>query len=235
MPKAERPEKDRDGILGPAVERCYGKRGRRNMGGSGVDEDTNQNVYNYKKSRFAKEGLEEIHVSLPLPLEVELYRAISDDSATSSDGSISPNVQGLTLDSSTSVVRAQLPAMLTPRRNTAEIRCLSGRDAVAALFGPVAAFVLPGRTLPMWLPDSLEEVSIRWHPPAATSPSITASVQVAGGGTFGSTSSLWGRPTGYGRMSSGFLMPWCKMGSGPGGRPSAGAAGMRSRRWNRCG
>ena len=97
MPKAEGPEKDRDGILGPAVERCYGKRGRRNMGGSGVDEDTNQNVYNYKKSRFAKEGLKEIHVSLSLPLEVEtIYLAISDGSTTSSDGSISPNGQGFT-------------------------------------------------------------------------------------------------------------------------------------------
>jgi hypothetical protein len=67
------------------------------MGGSGVDEDTNQNVYNYKKSRFAKEGLEKIHVSLPLPLEAEtICLAISDGSTTSSDGSISSNGQGFT-------------------------------------------------------------------------------------------------------------------------------------------
>jgi hypothetical protein len=71
MPKAERPEKDRDGILGPAMERRYGKRSRRYMGRSGVDEDTNQNVYDDKKSCFTKKGFQKIHVSLPLPLEVE--------------------------------------------------------------------------------------------------------------------------------------------------------------------
>ena len=97
MPEAEGPEKDRDSILNPAMERCYGKRSRRYMGRSGVDEDTNQNVYNYKNSRFAKEGLEKIHVSLPLPLEVEtICLAISDGSTTSGDGSISPNGQGFT-------------------------------------------------------------------------------------------------------------------------------------------
>jgi len=80
------------------MERCYGKRSRRYMRGSGVDEDTNQNVYDYKKSRFAKEGLEKIHVSfLPLPLEVDTtYLAISNGSTTSSDGSVSPNGQGFT-------------------------------------------------------------------------------------------------------------------------------------------
>jgi hypothetical protein len=94
MPKAEGPEKDRDGILGPAMERCNAKRCHRDMGGSGVDEDTNQNVYDNKKPRFAKEGLEKIHVSLPLPLEAETsYLAISDDSTTSSDSSVPPNGQ----------------------------------------------------------------------------------------------------------------------------------------------
>jgi hypothetical protein len=65
MPKAKGPEKDRDGILGPAMERSYGKRSRRNMGGSGVDEDTNKNIYDNKKPCFAKEGLEKIHASYP--------------------------------------------------------------------------------------------------------------------------------------------------------------------------
>jgi hypothetical protein len=79
------------------MERRYGKRSRRQMGGSGVDEDTNQNIYDNEKSRFAKEGLEKIHASLPLPLEVEtIYLAISDDPTTSSDGSISANGQGFT-------------------------------------------------------------------------------------------------------------------------------------------
>jgi hypothetical protein len=79
------------------MERCYGKSSRRQMGGSGVDEDTNQNVYDNKDSHFAKEGLEKIHASLPLPLEVEtIYLAISDDPTTSGDGSISTNGQGFT-------------------------------------------------------------------------------------------------------------------------------------------
>jgi hypothetical protein len=79
------------------MERCYSKRSRRYMGGSSIDEDTNQNIYNNKKSRFAKKGFEKIHVSLPLPLEVEtIYLAKSDGSTTSSNGSVSPNVQGFT-------------------------------------------------------------------------------------------------------------------------------------------
>jgi hypothetical protein len=65
MPKAERPEKDRDRILNPAVQRCHAKRGRRDVGGSGVDEDANQYVYNDKKSHFAEQGLEKLHVNLP--------------------------------------------------------------------------------------------------------------------------------------------------------------------------
>lgn len=79
------------------MERCYGKGSRRQMGGSRVDEDTNQNVYDDKKSRFAKEGLEKIHASLPLPLEAEtIYLAISYDATTSGDDSVSPNDHGFT-------------------------------------------------------------------------------------------------------------------------------------------
>jgi len=79
------------------MKRCYGKRSRRQMGGSGVDEDTNQNIYDNKKPCFAKEGLEKIHASLPLPLEVEtIYLAIRDDQTTSGDDSVSPNGQGFT-------------------------------------------------------------------------------------------------------------------------------------------
>jgi hypothetical protein len=79
------------------MERYYGKRSRRQMGGSGVDEDTNQNIYDNKKSCFAKEGLDKIHASLPLPLEAEnIYLAISDDLTTSGDGWISPNGHGFT-------------------------------------------------------------------------------------------------------------------------------------------
>jgi Nucleotidyltransferase domain len=52
---------------------------------------------------------------------------------------------------------------------------------VAALFGPAAVIVLTGADCADVVLASLEEVSIRWHPLAATSPNITASVHVAGG------------------------------------------------------
>jgi len=55
-----------------------------------------------------------------------------------------------------------------------------GRE-VAELFGSRAAIVLPGADSADVVLDSLEEVSIRWHPLFATSPNITASVQVAAG------------------------------------------------------
>jgi hypothetical protein len=57
MPKAERPEKYRDGVLNPTMQRRYAKRRRRQMGRSGVDEHANQNVYDNEKSHFAEEGL----------------------------------------------------------------------------------------------------------------------------------------------------------------------------------
>jgi hypothetical protein len=57
MPKAERPEKYRDGILNPTMQRRYAKRSRGQMGGSGVDEHANQYVYDNEKSHSAEEGL----------------------------------------------------------------------------------------------------------------------------------------------------------------------------------
>jgi predicted nucleotidyltransferase len=52
---------------------------------------------------------------------------------------------------------------------------------IAELFGSRAAIVLPGADSADVVLDSLEEVSIRWHPLSATSPNIAASVQVAAG------------------------------------------------------
>jgi hypothetical protein len=57
MPKAERPEKYRDSVLNPTMQRRYAKRRRRQMGRSGVDEHANQYVYDNEKSHFAEEGL----------------------------------------------------------------------------------------------------------------------------------------------------------------------------------
>jgi hypothetical protein len=55
-----------------------------------------------------------------------------------------------------------------------------GRE-VEALFGPKAAIVVAGADCADVVLDSLEEVSIRWHPLAATSPNICASVRVVHG------------------------------------------------------
>ena len=52
---------------------------------------------------------------------------------------------------------------------------------IDALFGPRAAIVLTGADSADVVLDSLEEVSIRWHPLAATSPNICASVRVVYG------------------------------------------------------
>jgi predicted nucleotidyltransferase len=51
----------------------------------------------------------------------------------------------------------------------------------AALFGPRAVIILARTDSVDVVLTSLEEVSIRWHPLAATSPNISASVRVVGG------------------------------------------------------
>ncbi len=51
----------------------------------------------------------------------------------------------------------------------------------AALFGPRAALILSRADSVDVVLDSLEEVSIRWHPLATTSPNISASIRVVGG------------------------------------------------------
>jgi len=57
---------------------------------------------------------------------------------------------------------------------------MPGREA-GALFGPRAAIVVAGADCADVVLGSLEEVSIRWHPLAATSPNICASVRVVHG------------------------------------------------------
>jgi len=52
---------------------------------------------------------------------------------------------------------------------------------VAALFGSRAVIILAAADSADVVLDSLEEVSIRWHPLATTSPNISASVRVAAG------------------------------------------------------
>ncbi len=57
---------------------------------------------------------------------------------------------------------------------------MPSREA-GALFGPRAAIVVAGADCADVVLGSLEEVSIRWHPLAATSPNICASVRVVYG------------------------------------------------------
>ncbi len=51
-----------------------------------------------------------------------------------------------------------------------------------AVFGPAAVIVIARGDSADVVLDSLEEVSVRWHPLRATSPNITASLTVAAGG-----------------------------------------------------
>lgn len=57
---------------------------------------------------------------------------------------------------------------------------VAGREA-EALFGPRAALVVAGEDCADVVLESLEEISIRWRPLAATSPNICASVRVVYG------------------------------------------------------
>lgn len=61
-----------------------------------------------------------------------------------------------------------------------DVAVVPGRE-IEALFGPRAAIVVTGADCADVVLDSLEEASIRWHPLAATSPNICASVRVVHG------------------------------------------------------
>ena len=58
---------------------------------------------------------------------------------------------------------------------------ISPRDEVEALFGRRAAIVLASEDSADVVLDSLEELSIRWHALATTSPNISTTVQVVAG------------------------------------------------------
>jgi hypothetical protein len=64
---------------------------------------------------------------------------------------------------------------------TGDIVVMRPVDEVAALFGPRAVIVLPRADSADIVLDSLEEVSIRWHPLRETSPNIGDSARVAHG------------------------------------------------------
>jgi hypothetical protein len=54
LPKAERPEEDRDEVLNPAMDRRQTASSRRNMGGCCVVEDTDQQVDHDEKPKCAE-------------------------------------------------------------------------------------------------------------------------------------------------------------------------------------
>jgi predicted nucleotidyltransferase len=55
------------------------------------------------------------------------------------------------------------------------------REEVEAIFGMRATIVLVSEDSADVVLDSLEEISIRWHPPATTSPNISSTVHVVAG------------------------------------------------------
>ena len=63
MPKAKGPEEDRDEVLNPAMKRRSIECCCRQMGGCGVDEDSDQNVDNNYEALCAEEGLYVVHRS----------------------------------------------------------------------------------------------------------------------------------------------------------------------------
>ena len=62
MPNTQRPEKNRNDVLNPAMERRPSGSGRRQMGRRCVEEDTNENVNHDEKASCAKESLEKVHL-----------------------------------------------------------------------------------------------------------------------------------------------------------------------------
>jgi len=118
-PEAQGPEEDRDEVLNPAMQRVQTERRRRQMGGCGVDEDTDQDVNHNEQALGAEEGLHIVHFSsLPLCGRWKLLC----DPASSNDSVASPR---RLRPSSTSqdlpwhvsrIVRMSPSATMTPRR-----------------------------------------------------------------------------------------------------------------------
>jgi hypothetical protein len=94
MPEAQGPEEDRDEVLNPAVERGQTECHCRQMGRCCVVEDTDQNIDREEKpsssenetyisgdSRVCTASGSELerHLSSPLPVGVELLRALTAD------------------------------------------------------------------------------------------------------------------------------------------------------------
>lgn len=63
MPKTQRPEKNRNDVLNPAMERRPSGSSPRQMGRRCVEEDTDQNVNPDEKASCAKESLKKGHLS----------------------------------------------------------------------------------------------------------------------------------------------------------------------------
>jgi Bacterial protein of unknown function (DUF899) len=65
LPKAERPEEDRDEVLNPAMEQRHITRCCRQMGRRGIGEDTDHNVYHDQQPSRAEKSSEKGHLSSP--------------------------------------------------------------------------------------------------------------------------------------------------------------------------
>ena len=82
MPKTQRPEKNRDYVLNPAMERRHIASSRGQMGRGGVEEDTDQNVNYYEEAGCAEESAKELHSAHVLSVDVcSVERQVASDPA----------------------------------------------------------------------------------------------------------------------------------------------------------
>lgn len=70
MPKTQRPEKNRDYVLNPAMERRKVASSRRQMRRGGVEEDTDQDVNHDEEAGRAEESAQELHSAHVLPVDL---------------------------------------------------------------------------------------------------------------------------------------------------------------------
>jgi hypothetical protein len=82
MPKTQRPEKNRDYVLNPAMERRHIASSRRQMGRRCVEEDTDQDVNHDEEAGRAEKSLQELHSAHILLVDVcSVKRQVASDPA----------------------------------------------------------------------------------------------------------------------------------------------------------
>jgi hypothetical protein len=82
MPKTQRPEKNRDYVLNPAMERRHIASSRGQMGRGGVEKDTDQNVNYYENAGRAEKSPQKGHSAHVLSVDIcNVKRQVASDPA----------------------------------------------------------------------------------------------------------------------------------------------------------